>query len=121
MSDTGKHTDGPWIADGEGGGDYTVKDGADRVICDVAPAAGPLRSDGCRLVLDGATKANARLIAASPELLDAGQEIDLAAHLDGWDDHIDDPDNSDDVKVEISLWRLRKLRAAIAKAEGRKP
>ena len=101
---TSKHTPGPWsyIGDDETGG-----------IKFAEVAAGEIGTRAHRSVawcigvderrLDAATKANARLIAAAPDLLEALQEI-----------------VSQDI-AELALdpdWPRRIARAAIAKATG---
>jgi hypothetical protein len=71
--------------------------------------------DGCDLPLDQQI-ANARLIAAAPDLLDAGRPfaalaVDRAADAPEWRD-------SDTVSVVVTVGQLRAIAAAIRKAEG---
>lgn len=61
-------------------------------------------------------EANARLIAAAPDLLDAGRPfaalaVDRAADAPEWRD-------SDTVSVVVTVGQLRAIAAAIRKAEG---
>lgn len=101
MGETSKFTPGPWRIESE---PYNVWDAEGRLIC---RANAPFEPDsswerGC---------ANARLIAASPDLLAACKEAEsiMAKHV------YPQPDKPD------SLWGvLKMLRAAVAKAEGAK-
>lgn len=88
-----KHTQGPWTWGGvtntdEPAGYYSVADAGGAVICR----------------LTGQPAANARLIAAAPELLEAVRDL-----LDEHDHYGGCPDSS-------PAWAT--ARAAIAKAEG---
>lgn len=56
--------------------------------------------------------ANAQLIAATPDLLDALQSV-----IDFPADFFDRPD-SEAVTITLTGWHLKKARAAIAKATG---
>ena len=91
-----KHTPGPW----------QIGKNFGSVVCDT-PVPGISGSDdteyyGGHLIAESVTEANARLIAAAPELLEALKELMVAA---------------DRVSAEPVTW-LGKARAAIAKAEG---
>ena len=91
-----KHTPGPW----------QIGKNFGSVVCDT-PVPGIRGSDdteyyGGHLIAESVTEANARLIAAAPELLEALKELMVAA---------------DRVSAEPVTW-LGKARAAIAKAEG---
>lgn len=86
---TDKHTPGPWHVDDAGRDTYVTSD--HEHIC---------RLEGNTLSAD---KANARLIAAAPELLDALQKIPQR-YLDDMDAHTPGITNL--------------IRAAIAKATG---
>jgi hypothetical protein len=88
-----KHTPGPWVAKDDGVGPYIM---AGEI--DIAMAVGPFSYDYMELEVN----ANARLIAAAPELFEALQRC--AALLSRYPKHDD-------------AWR--QARAAIAKAEGR--
>jgi predicted RNA-binding Zn-ribbon protein involved in translation (DUF1610 family) len=90
------HTPGPWEHDGTGMvyGQPEDETGGSRFVCDVV-------QDGQREWMDDTEKANARLIAASPELLEAVQELMGLAEREGW--------------IHIAI---NKARAAIAKARG---
>lgn len=83
-------------------------------------------TDPSRDTSEAEAKANARLIAAAPELLEAAKPLDLS----GWFSHgvLSDP-ASDLVRIrialvgttyehEVSVGQLRALSAAIAKASG---
>ena len=99
-----KHTPGPWIGAGPSFGDplprYTTEivteredeDGAATSICEL-----PFHHH------DDENEANARLIAAAPELLEALKEIVDAADGAGWE------------QLDPSF---KKARAAIARATG---
>lgn len=90
------HTPGPWFVGGETDhGEFLICSDARPTICAVDPGA----REWC-------THANARLIAAAPDLLDALQLIlpdALASHVGG-------PDTE---------ARINAARAAITKATGR--
>lgn len=123
--DHGKHTPGPWVADADDDndiGEFTIRtvDGdyiADirNPYCDYHTQVVYALSDDCRL------EADARLIAAAPELLEALRAID-----DFWTERIPDgPDHTKDAigrprkmsDPTVAVWRT--IRSAIAKAEGR--
>ena len=91
-----QHTPGPWA--------YIVPDGYvvrhPQIYSDFGPVANATWLGENKL---DQLKANARLIAAAPELLEALEEIVSAADGDGWSQLDAD---------------LRKARAAIAKATG---
>jgi hypothetical protein len=105
---TKAHTPGPWTAVHYVGGDCFHIHYGERGnwIADV--------HIGCDL--DGAI-ADARLIAAAPDLLDAGQAI--APYLGATDANdwrgLDD-DDAMTLVVKVRIGDLRALRAAIAKA-----
>ena len=70
----------------------------------------------CKNVSVGDWEANARFIAAAPDLLDAGRPfaalaVDRAADAPEWRD-------SDTVSVVVTVGQLRAIAAAIRKAEG---
>lgn len=98
------HTGGPWEADKSyisAEGDFLIFAPEDR-DCYVAKV--PVRECGDKEI----ARANARLIAAAPELLDALRGL------------LDCPDIADnDYKDEATHTAERMARAAIAKAEGR--
>ena len=95
-----KHTPGPWATDeadhDEPYQDIKIKAGKHRTVCTVWIDDAPVRD------FNAEQDANARLIAAAPELLEALKELMVAA---------------DRVSAEPVTW-LGKARAAIAKAEG---
>lgn len=93
-----KHTPGPWNVSEEFDG-TSIKAGMFHVTHTIQ-ACGFHEPDVDKAV----TQANARLIAAAPELLEACQA--LIAYCDK------NPPMGD------SLWSVRQIRAAIAKATG---
>ena len=110
---TGRHTPGPWVLGKPG------RNGEDEHMCQVMTGYASGENDKsydliceCRKVssvrIPVAEKiANARLIAAPPDLLEALQKI-----ADGpWPDEIDDPQKQ-------AVWDAQIARAAITKAEG---
>lgn len=92
-----QHTPGPWTIENHGS-TYIIS----------KPGDGYITRDVCRM--DGSTmsafaqKANAHLIAAAPDLLEALQEIISAADGDGWS------------QLDAGF---SKARAAIARARGK--
>lgn len=97
-----KHTPGPWRVSKDG--DTVVPESTNALLADVYDGSPSDKTDM------EVTRANARLIAAAPEMLEASREIFL--ELDGRYDGA--PDSR-------TLWmgeHLTRLRAAIAKAEG---
>ena len=95
-----KHTPGPWITDDKQSGD---------VFRYVMPENGSVLPI-CRLDVDRfEAEANARLIAAAPELLEA-----LEAMLS----HTADLDPMQGFRPEEDFSAVKQARAAIAKATG---
>ena len=90
-----KHTPVPWVIDGSA-------TSLDIFSSDAAVLVAVVRRSLLSCHLDQTARANARLIAAAPELLEALQEI-ICADCRGWEEL--DP-------------LLSKARAAIAKATG---
>lgn len=91
-----KHTPGPWHAESSGeplAGWMVLARGQGNCVCSTSN-------------LKGRAEANARLIAAAPELLDAAKLV-----LVDLDHYVSNHGPGPDV-------RLATLRAAIAKAEG---
>lgn len=68
----------------------------------------------CFMTSDGPTKANARLIAAAPELLAIAK-----AALAFIDCHVADPDLTEEMVHKYNLLKVQEPHAVIAKAEGR--
>ena len=99
MSEQAKHTPGPWTLEPSciRGGDRSRS----LVIC------GPGRVSGRSPAEHGEDEANARLIAAAPELLQACREAlaDLEGYLAEWE-------------TDPALETVQELRAVIAKATG---
>ena len=91
-----KHTPGPWAHINPDG--YTVRH--PQVYSDTGPVCNATWLGDGRI---NELRANARLIAAAPEMLVALQEIVAAADGDGWS------------QLDATL---AKARAAIAKATG---
>ena len=96
MTDETKHTQGPWFAN---------KSSAD--FCNVCvgsgeydPAVAAVHPNSFSDIFGAETEANARLIAAAPEMLDALKAA-WAKRPDNWDNEWD------------------QVESAIAKAEGR--
>ncbi len=94
------HTPGPWVIDEfyTQGGFYKIR-AADSALCHVHS----FTEDGGLPTEE--ESANARLIAAAPELLEACKGV--------YDEHEHDHDRT-------TCWVCTKLRAAIAKAEPKK-
>ena len=109
-----KHTPGPWITD-----DYSKNDVARHVMNGngngpVYIARVPLQSAaGMRTNAYSAQEANARLIAAAPDLLEALKE--LSRSFIGT--YSDDQRSDDEINNHREHWE-RMARAAIAKATG---
>ena len=94
------HTPGPWMIEGESGnpGEAEVITSTGRTICWTANTC---EYDADEEVITAEDRANARLIAAAPELLElvrtARVVVESAGHMD----------------LSVRMWN------AIAKAEGR--
>ncbi len=115
-----KHTPGPWriVDDSEMKNRGPAICGVEKAFTTISIHAHPTGKP-CPTVeiLDETGEANARLIAAAPELLEALNEI---AELETKTRICFDPDDAE------SLWdllqqALQTARAAIAKAEGNEP
>lgn len=110
-----KHTDGPWtLTNGLQlfDEDYIRKRGEDnlKIYWQVSAGKGFLDDDGFGFSFTShANEADARLIAAAPELLEALEELSgiVQGLLDG-----------DDCQNSIDSFTLQPARAAIAKAKG---
>jgi len=105
MSNEVRHTPGPWKAVLVEGHRLGGRNGAARY--DVLAMNPP------DFVADRLTEANARLIAAAPDLL-AAAKCALAA-LEGLTSGTDATEDGDETPVGATM---RELRAAIAKADG---
>ena len=112
MTDT-KHTPGPWVAQVRN----TII--PDCITADITPNGDEYRGDVARLQscehIDGITqdemRANAHLIAAAPDLLEALEEVlDGLGFLSGGDHELEG--------YGIDEARGAEIRAAIAKAKG---
>lgn len=102
MPDQAKHTPGPWEYRHIGGvrGQHYVGAGAFKIISDTH-ATGTTNDGG-----QAEREANARLIAAAPDLLGACRALVCAAELHGADS-------------EVFFMARNQALLAIAKAEGR--
>ena len=95
----GKHTPGPWIAVEEKDWDKLKVWSIEHEHID---------SDDVCWICDVYVEANAHLISAAPDLLDALK--DVMAWIDNWDPSFTDDDEWDDTDNKVDV--------AIAKAEG---
>lgn len=107
-----KHTPGPWIVWNDGHGNLSVRsanerDTSDATYLEIATEVGGLRK-GQNFKDRSEEQANARLIAASPDLLEALQMVE-----DAYRDHL-----SETGEHSIPYSPLAKIRSAIAKATG---
>ena len=106
-----KHTPGPWsvphFAQDEVGCDcaYVLCDGVMGAVCTIT-----VSKEGDDPPIEQA-KANARLIAAAPDLLAALKRVE-----NSWRDKYTGPEDPR-AMARFSIWR--EMLAAIAKAEGR--
>lgn len=100
-----QHTPGPWEAAGQ---HIITQEGG---ILAFMPDKTEWNSNA------GVLAANAHLIAAAPELLEALKEV--ARHAANLEDDLKDADAWDDVEQKGADETHTKARAAIAKAEGR--
>jgi len=100
------HTPGPWTVR-ERSDDYTdgyFIEAVDRDVCTVAVAGHT----------DKAQFANARLIAAAPDLLELVQYVDYAVGESMWKFDSDD----DVMPVHMTIKALRDVRALLARIRG---
>lgn len=119
MSSESKHTPGPWIVmHGDNGYPSGISAPGDAGIPGAVGCI--VRNGGIGLPSSDAGKANARLIAAAPDLLAALEPLAalLQPHMDEYQD--------DRVFFAVNYGRvtigdLRRARAAIAKAEAVTP
>jgi hypothetical protein len=93
-----KHTPGPWVAEIGGQGSFMIEDSNARVLCQRAAWYSSMVDE---------SEANARLIAAAPDLLAA--LIAIADQLE----------RVGDTRRHKDGQYIDEARAAIAKAEGR--
>ena len=96
---THTHTPGPWVARQIGGSHVSIEKTSDGIRSVIAETYYAKLADEH----GGGYSANAQLIAAAPELLQALKELCA-------DKYLADPINAD---------RMKNARAAICKAEGR--
>ena len=102
---SGAHTPGPWFVEADGAGIYVVTE--TMMVASPSPMdKHPTDSDE---YIDGPeTEANARLIAAAPELLE-----ELRLMVQQFAQYVPPAPSGGN-----EAWRINKARAAIAKAEG---
>lgn len=95
-----RHTPGPWSYAQHHLGDFRITDEADRVVAETRPPG------NCNST--GNEHANARLIAAAPDMLAAIKAIKNCAHL-AW---------TDTANIKPAFDRIEQLaREAIARVE----
>ena len=107
ISEATKHTPGPWVVDG--GGSVSSKD----YECPVATVSRGMRGNPW---VTATRMANARLIAAAPELLEACHDaiVGLSAMLD------DNETAAERLAAEsLALLAIESAEAAIEKAQGK--
>ena len=115
-----KHTPGPWIV-------INAKNGLPYQICaihgrDTEPGVvgkGILRWGSISLPSSGEGKANARLIAAAPEMLEALKVV--TDTLIEWLPRIRGQRDVEELSRAYVAEQIAMAQAAIAKAEGREP
>jgi hypothetical protein len=95
-----KHTPGPWILD--------LGVSSNVVLIDSNATNGAVGE-----IVDCRNRADARLIAAAPELLEALVELSKSFV----DTYFDDPRSDEEIDGHQEFWE-NKARAAIAKATG---
>lgn len=106
MSET-KFTPGPWFANGH---EVLAPDDGDEDPWSVALAS------PCRGYPNDQSRANARLIAAAPEMYEA---LDfLSAHARERVSDAPEWRDDDTVQIVVTIGDLRRARAALAKARG---
>lgn len=116
MSDV-KHTPGPWKAAPEANGEWGIDSATGWGIATVAGSAGPGPGDD-------ESAANARLIAAAPELLETLQSLNaFVGVMVGRGPEATIPDTiTTPLGVPVKIGEImRDAAAALAKAEGRTP
>jgi hypothetical protein len=102
-----KHTPGPWKIRAKRLGSVVMIDAAPHVPGVIAQVCATTGEDGTNLTADVRNEANARLIAAAPDLLASLREF--VALYDGCRDMLGAP----------VAAKLARAEAVIAKAEGR--
>lgn len=119
IPDKTQHTPGPWVADCEGGsfGVFAEDDG--REIARLHDKNGNFPQSSfadTQYLYDGQHEANARLIAAAPELLAALERL-MPANVCLTNSNV--PDSAVvALECNFSMGELRALTAVIAKAKG---
>ena len=122
MSET-KHTPGPWNVFYREGDKYPGIEAGILSIVVYSHIEGDCGVQGSTLE---ESLANAQLIAAAPELLEACESVmdAIAGHTDWHPDHeVDDDSWNEDAHIEITLTvaDCRMLKRALAKVKGGKP
>ena len=122
-----KHTPGPWSYIGDDDGDFVVFAGGE-FVCNIgeSPFAAVSEYPETTIVAFDTDQANARLISAAPDLLEACRELLSEAvilsedYLECFDDYADDAaiQGWDKARWKRALAAAKKAKAAIAKAEG---
>jgi hypothetical protein len=109
---TTHHTPGPWAHETALNMGYDTPVPYEKITC---PQGGYLaKAVNNGRVSDEETKANARLIASAPELLEA---LEAAyEELEGYAELLQEQGHTEDADAVEAVWR--KARAAIAKARG---
>ena len=106
MSEQAKHTPGPWLASGDADANIVTVEAKDKGYTTV-----------CRLGYSTPTReANARLIAAAPDLLEA--LVDMVSSVEV---ALEDVQVTNGASLDALSWianSTEKARAAIAKARG---
>lgn len=106
-----QHTPGPWLSTRDQAGIHRVSSEAGRIGFTLELAAVNAPKDG-RAISEEEAGANARLIAAAPDLLEA---LEPFRNYEDWPERA--PDEMTSVRLSFGEWR--KIIAAIVKAEGR--
>lgn len=114
-----KHTPGPWAIEFSAGGPYIGSDAMDGLLVAVAHPADPHPTDDGDWHPGAVTAANARLIAAAPELLEACRA------LVAWDEaensakpYVEDNGKAFYERLALCADAMQKARTAFAKATG---
>lgn len=110
-----KHTPGPWRMNGEIGADESKGIAPHLAFYSIRDA----KNDYIASTWGDPNEANARLIAAAPEMLEAAKAVTGMLELFIDEQQIKEAADGCARRVEEGAAKLEALRAAIAKAEGR--